>query len=71
MEDYTEHEIEGGFCPECGEPARLRECHYCEDQEWIIDCGHYDQPRPIAASPDGENVCASCWEELQDGKNIV
>lgn len=45
----TNHEIEGGSCPQCSEPARLLKCSSCEEEAWIINCGHMDQPRPIAA----------------------
>ena len=68
MDNY---EVEGGSCPHCGEPARLRECYFCGKREWLIDCGHYAQPRPIAgngtASPNND-VCDDCeaaWEDME------
>jgi hypothetical protein len=57
---YEEHEIEGGCCPECGEPAKLLACEDCDRQEWTIDCGHMDQPRPLAVDPDGHVRCDGC-----------
>jgi hypothetical protein len=58
-------ERENGKCPECGEPARLRTCSVCGVSQWIIDCGHFDQPRPIAAGrQDGsesyKDFCEDC-----------
>jgi hypothetical protein len=62
------HECDGGACPSCGEPARLRECCECGESVWIIDCGHYPQPRPIASGRrDGSHLaelyCDNCAEE--------
>jgi hypothetical protein len=62
-----QHEIEGGKCPECGTPARLRTCSVCGGTPaWLIDCGHYAQPRPISAGPDGKDYCDECWKEESD-----
>jgi len=36
-------------CPSCGTPALIRTCHTCGVAARLIDCGHYWQPRPIAA----------------------
>lgn len=62
---YAEQERPGGECPECAEPARLRECDDCGRRAWLIDCGHYGQPRPIAAGRRGgrqadRDYCEDC-----------
>jgi hypothetical protein len=64
----TGREEEGGCCPICEEPARWRECSICGKGAWIIDCGHQDQPRPIAhGRTDGSQghrlFCEDCAEE--------
>lgn len=56
----TEDEV----CP-CGTPATFRTCVECGVSGWIIDCGHYAQPRPLAAGrADGSNLhytyCCDC-----------
>lgn len=58
-------EHEGGSCPTCGAKAELRICDDCNEEAWIIDCGHYAQPRPIAAGrSDGSEMhrtyCEDC-----------
>ena len=60
-----DHEHEGGKCPHCGEKARLRVCCVCGVERWTIDCGHYDQPRPLAADPgrSGRVYCDDCFAE--------
>ena len=65
---WDEQEKEGGACPECGSPAELRTCSECGASAWIIDCGHYSQPRPIATgrkdgSEDYKLFCDDCAEE--------
>lgn len=49
LTSYAVHEHEGGFCPDCLEPARYRTCSSCGRAGYIIDCGHMPQPRPISA----------------------
>ncbi len=49
-------------CPECGEPSRERTCRRCGISAYLIDCGHYLQPRPISSST-GETLCDACWED--------
>ena len=56
-------EIEGGACPHCGERATRRVCEKCGQAEWIIDCGHYEQPRPLAADEHGHIVCDDCCDD--------
>ena len=61
----------GSCCPTCGEPAKLRRCCVCGTEAWIIDCGHYSQPRPIAAGrADGSDLqndyCEYCAYHLAD-----
>ncbi len=61
----TGDEVEGGKCPRCGELARKRTCDECGKTGWIIDCGCYAQPRPIAAGrrdgSDGHHdYCEDC-----------
>ena len=65
-----EHEHEGGYCPICEEGAVLRTCSVCGKTRWTIDCGHYDQPRPIAAGRvDGSELhndfCEDCAEGVE------
>ncbi len=60
---YEHQEVAGGRCPDCGEPARLRTCHVCGKSLWLIDCGHYGQPRPISADDDGTgDICDDCYD---------
>jgi hypothetical protein len=59
----TTEEREGGACSKCGEPAELRRCRKCGETGWIIDCGHYDQPRPISAYG-ADSYCDDCFEDL-------
>ena len=52
-------------CARCGEPAILRTCHVCGIAARLIDCGHYPQPRPIAAGradgmDGGHDYCLHC-----------
>jgi|APSaa5957512576_1039674.scaffolds.fasta_scaffold103429_1 hypothetical protein len=63
----TSHEIEGGECPHCGATAKLRRCHICGESAWLIDCGHYSQPRPISADIYGMDVCDDC-ADCADGE---
>lgn len=58
-------EREDGCCPDCLEPAEYRVCDECGRGAWIIDCGHYAQPRPYAAGrSDGSDLhhtyCEDC-----------
>lgn len=58
-------EYVGGKCPQCGERAKLRKCSVCGKERWIVDCGHMDQPRPIAAgridgSESYKDFCEDC-----------
>jgi len=67
----TEGDAPGSACPHCGEPAKLRRCCVCGTEAWIIDCGHYPQPRPIAAgradgSDLGRDYCEYCAYHLAD-----
>lgn len=71
-ETLHDYEREGGACPKCGEPAEFRTCHECGKEAWIIDCGHYDQPRPIASGrKDGSEgyltFCEDCAENTPGG----
>jgi len=68
MTDLSRYEREGGACPHCGEQATYRTCSVCGLSAWIIDCGHYAQPRPIAAGKVGgregyKTFCEDCAEE--------
>ena len=63
MNEVKNYEREGGSCPKCGTRAEFRVCSQCGVAAWVIDCGHYGQPRPIAAGPDGLLYCDDCWEE--------
>lgn len=69
MTDISEYEREGGACPHCDEPAVYRTCSACGRSAWVIDCGHYAQPRPISAGRiDGSEgyklFCDDCAEEV-------
>lgn len=54
-DEYDDQERKGGSCPSCGELAVHRTCDCCGISAWIIDCEHYDQPRPIC-----DSVCEEC-----------
>lgn len=48
-------------CEQCGETARLISCDDCDAESWVMNCGHMQQPRPIAG--DGSHtVCGDCYE---------
>lgn len=52
-------------CASCGERAEVRTCHVCGVSARLIDCGHYWQPRPIAAGrangmDGGHDYCQAC-----------
>lgn len=64
-------EEEGAVCNRCGEPAKYRTCETCGESAWIIDCGHYAQPRPLAADEYGHIVCNDCYEERRDRRNTL
>jgi len=53
---------EGDICPDCGEPAEYRTCADCGKSGWVIDCGHYAQPRPLSADASGSIVCDDCCD---------
>jgi len=59
---------EGETCPDCRMQAQWRECCHCGLAAWIIDCGHFCQPRPLAAGKaDGshgqQTYCQVCADE--------
>lgn len=71
MKDLENYEKEGGACPICGTRAELRTCSVCGKKQWTIDCGHYDQPRPLAPGrKDGSDMnntfCEDCAENIQE-----
>ena len=48
-------------CTICDQPAVRLVCVDCGAEGDVCDCGHMEQPRPIAASAhDGRPVCAAC-----------
>ena len=49
-------------CDRCGIRAETRTCEDCGLTLTITDCGHYAQPRPIAASQyqGHDYTCAAC-----------
>ena len=47
-------------CPECGAARQERTCAGCGVSARLIDCGHYDQPRPISAAT-GTTWCDTCF----------
>ncbi len=60
-------EHEGGKCPHCGTEAAWRECDTCGTAAWVIDCGHYTQPRPIAPGRvDGSELHRLFCEDCAD-----
>lgn len=62
---------EGEICPDCGAVAELKICEVCGVQAWIIDCGHYTQPRPLAADEYGHIMCEDCYEERKDDMDDI
>lgn len=55
----------GDTCPACATQAAQRTCSQCGISAWVIDCGHYAQPRPLAAGKaDGSDLhaifCLNC-----------
>jgi hypothetical protein len=47
-------------CDICNtDPQELR-CIDCGETGTYTDCGHYDQPRPLATCADGETRCLDC-----------
>lgn len=64
---YSEHEHEGGMCPDCHEPARQRTCSTCGATGLFIDCGHMpDRPFIRAGRVDASDMhrdfCEDCAE---------
>jgi hypothetical protein len=62
-------ERENGRCPVCRAHAQLLTCSECLRSAWLIDCGHFVQPRPIAKGrADGTAMnrlfCDDCAEVL-------
>jgi hypothetical protein len=58
-------QADGDSCPACGEGAVERCCVDCGVSGWVIDCGHYAQPRPLSAGrEDGsaghKTFCLDC-----------
>ena len=49
-------------CTQCGEEPKLRTCIDCGTSAETVDCGHQDQPRPLAVDPDGEVRCEECTQ---------
>ena len=47
-------------CEACGAEPQRRTCVDCSRTADIVDCGHQDQPRPLAADQDGEVRCETC-----------
>ena len=48
-------------CEICPAQAERRRCVHCGITMMLTDCGHYDQPRPIAADERGRMVCEECY----------
>lgn len=66
-EEAERKEGEAMKCPDCGKHAEYRTCDECGESAWVIDCGHYAQPRPIAAgrangSDAHHTYCRRCAE---------
>lgn len=56
---------DGEACQACATEAVYRQCCRCGVSGWVIDCGHYAQPRPLAAGrQDGNDLshiyCLDC-----------
>jgi len=48
-------------CPDCGQEAFAETCEDCGAVADVIECGHYPQPQPVAASAyGGAPVCDEC-----------
>jgi hypothetical protein len=68
MESLHDLQQPDEVCPDCGSASALRQCCACGRQGYVIDCGHYAQPRPLAAGrADGsrlwETYCTACATE--------
>ena len=58
-------------CPECGTVGKNKTCELCGLTEYIIDCGHYDQPAHITGgkkdgSDLGTNYCEECANRIEE-----
>ncbi len=64
FEDESIYEKESGQCPQCEEKAELRTCAECGKSAWIIDCGHFSQPRPISTDDQSpfNHICDDCYQ---------
>lgn len=50
-EELDEYEFDDGeCCADCGTKADILTCKGCGIVGRIVDCGHLDQPRPIASN---------------------
>ena len=47
-------------CPDCGQEKEHLTCDECGADSDVINCGHYPQPQPIAASERGMLLCDEC-----------
>lgn len=47
-------------CADCGAEPRRLSCYVCGGAGLVTDCGHQEQPRPIAADERGRAVCERC-----------
>lgn len=54
------YQDEGEQCRSCGARAKHRVCETCGESGWVIDCGHFPQPRPISADSYGHAQCDDC-----------
>ena len=62
---------EGERCLSCKEQSIQRECDDCGRSGYVIDCGHYAQPRPLSTSLYGgifDVTCEDCEEKRREGK---
>lgn len=49
-------------CKDCGAKPELLTCEDCGVSAKITDCGHFPQPRPLAADDTGHVLCDECYE---------
>ena len=50
-------------CEDCGMEPVWMTCVDCGADGAVTDCGHQEQPRPIAADECGKVVCDECYAD--------
>ena len=65
----TEYRNDPERCPDCNRTGHVRTCNDCGVSAYLVDCGDYAQPRPIASgrvdgSDQGHDYCDDCALDL-------